>query len=105
MSVQILPYSVEEYNKVPFLGTSAQDFQHRQGKAFVLSSLRLLLFEYTSATLTGRTQCRRRHKYWALILSCKPAQQRTVRLARLQFRAPAPIVGYTGLSLENTMKA
>ncbi|KAK5083502.1 hypothetical protein LTS08_003695 [Lithohypha guttulata] len=53
MSVQVLPYSVEKYNKVPVLGTSAQDFQYRQGEAFVLSSLRLLLFEYKLSDTFG----------------------------------------------------
>lgn len=46
MTVQVLPYSVAEFNRIPSLGDSDREFQLRQGEAFVLSTLRLLLLEH-----------------------------------------------------------
>lgn len=46
MSVQIVPYSVADFNKIPSIVDSDQEFQLGHGEAFVLSTLRLLLFEH-----------------------------------------------------------
>ncbi|KAK5950226.1 hypothetical protein OHC33_008694 [Knufia fluminis] len=46
MSIQIVPYSVEEFNKIPSLGVSDKEFHARRGEEFVLSTLRLILLEH-----------------------------------------------------------
>jgi hypothetical protein len=53
MSVQILPYSVTEFNKIPTFDEAERDFQLGQGEAFVLSTLRLLLFEHDLHNVFG----------------------------------------------------
>jgi hypothetical protein len=53
MSVQILPYSAFDYDKIPDLVDSQKHFHLRQGEAFVLSTLRLLLFNHNLHDVFG----------------------------------------------------
>ncbi|KAJ9657455.1 hypothetical protein H2198_004330 [Neophaeococcomyces mojaviensis] len=46
MSIHILPYSVEEFNKIPDLAVSVKKLFQWNGESFLISTIRLLLLEH-----------------------------------------------------------
>ena len=53
MSIQIIPYSVAEFNKIPSLGVSNKQFHTKRGEDFVLGTLRPILLEHKMCDIFG----------------------------------------------------